>query len=276
MKKVIALIMSAGLCVSLFAADIFNYAPINGKIKSYTETQYSIASKFGNYFRTPSAKITHEYDAKGLDVTSTEYTPREAVLNKIASKYDNSGKLIEQVCTNADGEEIWKQVTTYKDGLKIDVSEYDAKNNLKDKTIYTYDGGKLVDETSYDGEGALVWKIIYKYNAAGRVETVSDYSSDGKLNEQNIYAYTDAGAVESISTYVAFTGKQTQKVFRYATSGTLNEITTYDSTKQVTKRVLLKYDTNENVIKVSEYDVAEKFGTTVNELVAMSEFVYEY
>lgn len=276
MKKILALLMSAGLCVSLFGADIFTYAPINGNIKSYTETQYSIASKFGNYFRTPSSKITHEFDAKGLDVTSTEYTPRDAVINKISSKYDGKGNITEAVCTNADGEDIWKQVTTYKDGLKIDVSEYDSKNNLKDKTIFTYDNGKLVDETSYDGEGALVWKIVYKYNAAGKVEFVSEYSQDGKLNEQNIYSYTDSGAIESISTFVAFTGKQSQKVFRYGTNGVLNEITTYDNTKQVTKRVLLKYDTNENVIKVSEYDVAEKFGTTVNELVAMSEFVYEY
>lgn len=276
MKKILALIMSAGLCVSLFAADIFTYAPINGNIKSYTETQYSIASKFGNYFRTPSSKITHEFNAKGYDVASTEYTPRDAVVNKITSKYDNAGNLIEAVCSNADGEEVWKQVTTYKDGVKIDVSEYDSKGNLKDKTIYTYEKGNLVDETSYDGEGALVWKIIYKYNASGKVEFISDYSSDGKLNEQSIYSYTDAGAIESISTYVAFTGKQSQKVFRYGTTGTLNEITTYDNTKQVTKRVLLKYDTNENVIKVSEYDVAEKFGTTVNELVEMSEYVYEY
>jgi len=276
MKKIFALVMSAGLCVSLFAADIFTYAPINGNIKSYTETQYSIASKFGNYFRTPSAKITHEYDVKGLMVASTEYTARDVVLDKIVSKYDNAGKLVEQSCTNTDGEEIWKQVTTYKDGLKIDVSEYDSKNNLKDKTIFTYDAGKLVDETSYDGEGALVWKITYKYNATGKLETVSEYSADGKLNEQNIYAYTDTGAIDSITNYVSFTGKQSQKVFRYGSNGVLNEITTYDNTKQVTKRVLLKYDTNENVIKVSEYDVAEKFGTTVNELVAMSEFVYEY
>lgn len=276
MKKIFALVLSAGLCTLLFAADIFTYAPINGNIKSYTETQYSIASKFGNYFRTPKAKITHEFDAKGLDVSSTEYTPRDAVVNKIASKYDAKGNLTEAVCTNADGEEIWKQVTTYKDGLKIDVSEYDSKNNLKDKTIFTYDNGVMVDETSYDGEGTLVWKTVFKYNAAGKVETISEYDSEGKLNEQNIYSYTDAGAVDSIATYVSFTGAQSQKVFRYGTNGILNEITTYDGTKQVTKRVLLKYDTNENVIKVSEYDVAEKFGTTVNELVAMSEYVYEY
>ncbi len=65
-------------------------------------------------------------------------------------------------------------------------------------------------------------------------------------------------------------------IFRYGTNGALNEITTYNSDKQVIKRTLLKYDAKGNVNKVSEYDVAEKFGTTVNELVAMSEYAFEY
>ena len=56
----------------------------------------------------------------------------------------------------------------------------------------------------------------------------------------------------------------------------MNEITTYDNTKLVLKRTLIKYDDAGNVNKVSEYDVLEKFGTTVNELVNMSEYSYEY
>ena len=65
-------------------------------------------------------------------------------------------------------------------------------------------------------------------------------------------------------------------VFRYASNGSLSEITTYDSNKQVTKRTLIKYDAKGNANKVSEYAVAEKFGTTVNELTAMSEYSFEY
>lgn len=275
MKKLLSILSIASLSLSLFATDIFTYAPINGSIKNYTETVYSIASKFGNYFRTPNAKITHEFNASGKEVSSTEVTPRDAVVNKISSKYNAAGQLTEQACTNANGEAIWKSVITYKDGVKVDLSEYDAKGNLKGKTIYTYEGEKLVDETSYDGEGVLLWKTIYKYNAAGKVEFMNEYEATGALSAQNTYTYTEGGLVDSITTYDAFSGKQTQQVFRYA-NGTLNEITTYDSQKQVIKRVLLKYDTNQNVIKVSDYDVAEKFGTTVNELIAMSEFVYEY
>ena len=94
--------------------------------------------------------------------------------------------------------------------------------------------------------------------------------------QREVYTYTDSGAIDSIAKTDADTDKETQLVFRYGSNGVLNEITTYDSAKQVIKRTLLKYDAKGNVNKVSEYDVLEKFGTTVNELTAMSEYSFEY
>ena len=66
MKRFLICLLAAGLSLSLYAADIFTYAPIKGVIKSYTETEYTIASKFGNYFRTPSTKITHSFDLNNI------------------------------------------------------------------------------------------------------------------------------------------------------------------------------------------------------------------
>ena len=42
MKKLLALTLAAGLSLSLFAADVFKYAPVTGNVKSYTETDFSI------------------------------------------------------------------------------------------------------------------------------------------------------------------------------------------------------------------------------------------
>ena len=276
MKKLLALAITATLGFSLFAADIFTYAPITGNVKSYTETDFSIASRFGTLYRTPSSKITHSFDTNGKEITSSELTPKDAVINTISSSYDSAGNLTDQVCTSTDGETVWKNTYTYKNGLKADVSELDRKGNLKARTIYTYDNGVLTDESSYDSEGALIWKTIYKYDENGRIASVNEYNPDGSLSEQTSYNYTEAGAIDSIAKLDADVGRQTQLVFRYGTNGVLNEITTYDSDKQVIKRTLLKYDDKGNVNKVSEYDVAEKFGTTVNELVSMSEFSFEY
>ena len=276
MKKLLAFTLAAGLSLSLFAADIFKYAPVTGNVKSYTETDFSIATRFGTLYRTPSSKIMHIFDSNGKETTSSELTPKDAVINTISTTYDTAGHLVEQLCTSADGEVVWKNTFTYKNGLKVDASEYDRKGNLRARTIYTYENNLLIDESSYDGEGALIWKTIYKYDDNGRAASVNEYNPDGSLSERTEYNYTESGAIDSVSQFDAFAGKQTSLVFRYGANGVLNEITTYDSDKQVIKRTLLKYDSKGNVNKVSEYDVAEKFGTTVNELVAMSEYSFEY
>ena len=56
----------------------------------------------------------------------------------------------------------------------------------------------------------------------------------------------------------------------------MNELTTYNSAKQIIGRVIFKYDEAGNLAKVSEYSVAEKFGTTVNELIGMYEYTYDF
>ena len=276
MKKILAFALTATFSLSLFAADIFSYVPVTGNVKNYTETDFSIATRFGTLYRTPSTKILHTFDANGKETSSSELTPKDAIINTISSTYDSAGHLTEQLCTSADGEVVWKNTYTYKNGLKVDASEYDRKGNLRARTIYTYENNLLTDESSYDGEGALIWKTIYKYADNKRVSSVNEYNPDGTLSEQTDYNYTESGAIDSLTKYDVFAGKQTSLVFRYASNGSLNEITTYNSDKQVIKRTLLKYDAKGNVNKVSEYDVAEKFGTTVNELVAMSEYTFEY
>lgn len=276
MKKLLSFAVVASLCLSVFATDIFNYVPLSGNIKNYTRTDYTIASKFGNYFRTPNVKIAKAFNNIGKEVESSELTPKDAVINKITSAYDAKGNVTEQACYNGDNELVWKTVISYKNNLKSDVSEYDAKGTLKGKTIYTYDNGKLVDETGYDGDGALIWKNISKYNAAGTLESVSEYTADGALFTKYVYTFTDDGKADSITTYDNLAKETKQQVFRYGTNGLLSEITTYTADKVVCNRLVLKYDSNSNVIKVSEYVVSEKFGTTCNDLVAQSDFTYQF
>lgn len=276
MKKLLSFAFVASLCLSLFATDIFNYVPLSGNVKNYTRTDYTIASKFGNYFRTPNSKIVKAFNNIGKEVESSELTPKDAVINKITSVYDAKGNIAEQSCFNADNELIWKSVVSYKNNLKSDVSEYDSKGTLKGKVIYTYDNGKLVDESGYDGEGALIWKNISKYTETGALDSVSEYSADGSLYVKYLYTFTEDGKTESITTYENYSKETKQQIFRYGANGLLSEITTYKADKVVCNRLVLKYDSNSNVIKVSEYVVSDKFGTTCNDLVAQSDFSYQF
>lgn len=275
MKKIIAFVAAAAMSLSLFGLDIFNYVQINGNVKNYTQTDYDIGSKFGNLTRTPAIKTVTTLDTAGRAIEVTELTPRDAIISKTANKYDVYGNLTEQIAYDAESKVLWRNVFTYANGLKTDVSEYDKNGLLRAKTIFQYTDGKLADETGYDSDGALIWKIVYKYNAAGKTQDVFEYSADGSLDLQETYTYLDDGKIESLTTYDTYTETSEKKVFRYASNGTLSEITTYDNTKQVTNRLIIKYDAGGNVSKVSEYNIAQKFGTTVNELISMSEFVYK-
>ena len=96
------------------------------------------------------------------------------------------------------------------------------------------------------------------------------------MNAQKKFTYNENGDIDTVDIYDSFSGKTTQEFFRYASNNTISEITTYYSDKKVIKRVILKYDDKNNITKVSEYNVAQKFGTTVNELTAMSDYSYEY
>lgn len=275
MKKTLSFVLAASLCISMFAADILNYTHIKGEVKSYTRTDFSIASKFGNYYRTPSVKVSHIFDPDGREIESSELSPKNVVINTISSSYDNNGNLTTQVCTSAEGESIWRTEIKYDNNMKSEISEYDSKNSLKAKTFFKYDKGNLVDETSYDGEGDLVWKIIYKYTSDNLLESINQYSADGNLSEKEVYTY-DEGAIASIKYYDNLLVQNAEEIFRYNTDGSLNEITTYDVNKQITKRVVIKYEKQGNPVKVSEWAVAKKFGTTVNELKEQYEYEYNY
>lgn len=274
MKKLLSFIFVATFSLSLFATDIFSYIPLNGNVKSYTRTDYTITSKFGNYYRTPNVKFVKTFNASKKEIESSELTPKDSLINKITSVYDFDGNLTEQSCFDEENELIWKNIITYKNNQKVDSSEYDANGILKAKIIYTYENDKLVDETGYDGEGALIWKTIYKYNEDGLLETESQYISDGSLDTKIVYTYTDDKKIDSLTTYDSYNHDSIQKIFRYGTNGLLNEITTYSAQKEVIKRLSLKYDDAQNISRISDYAVSQKFGTTVNELVSQSEFSY--
>ncbi len=276
MKKIISSLCVALAGSLLFAYDIASEAQIKDGAKSVTRTDFSIVSKFGEYFRTPSTKFTYILDANGKTLESAELTARDAIINKITNVYDEKGNLKEQTCSDSDGILLWKSAVTYKNGKKSDVSDFGKDGSLKTKTIYLYENSKLSDETVYNSDGALIEKTTYKYDDKGRISVQDIYFSDGSLAQESQISYTEKGAKDTVS-YYDLHGKLTSKcVFRYAANGTLSEVTTYGADNQTTTRQLVKYDTNGNIARITTYNVAKKFGTTVNEMTEMIEFAYSY
>lgn len=274
MKKLIACFVSGLLSLSLFGLDIFSYVSLPENVKSVTCSEYSITTKFGDYFKTPAGKITRTFDANGNETESAAYTARGLLEDKMLSEYDDSGNIKSQTALNKAEDVMWKTEFVYKNGVKTESDDYLKDGSLKGKTFYTYKDGLLADETGYDSKGALIWKTIYKYDASGRIEKESVYFGNGLIDEDTTYTYRDDGKIDSIAKMSVIDGVK-QEVFRYSSDGVLSEITTYDADNKVAKRLIIKYDAGK-VSKISDYVVAEKFGTIVNELVYIAEYAYEF
>lgn len=278
MKKVLLVVCAVFAAFSLSAFDVMDYVSLKDGVKEYTCTEYSVASKFGDYFKTISGKVTHKIDEAGNDVESTQYSARGVLENVVKTSYDSLGAVMNQAGFNDKDELLWKTENVYKKGSRTEVNDYDAEGNLKNKTILKYEDDLMVDETGYDSKGVLVWKNIYKYDDQKRCMKISQYDAEGKLDSEIGYIYREDGKLESI-TEIDTVEVSTQKVFRYSTAGILTEVTTYElyeSGNKVCERMILKYDDDNNLSKISDYMVSEKFGGIVNELVYMADYTYTF
>lgn len=278
MKKMIVAAVAACVTLSAFALDITALVPLKEDVRSYTVTEYSIATKFGDYFKTVTGKVSHVIDASGNDVESCQYSARGVLENTMRTTFDSMGNSLTSSLYNASDELISKSESVYKKGLKTETNDYDAEGNLRSKTIFKYEDGRMTDESGYDAKGDLIFKVIRAYDEEGRIVKGVSYFPDGSLDNERVLTYKENGKVESQTTRDSIE-KTTQLVFRYNANDELVEITTYnvlEAGPKVVGRTIIKYDEKGNVSKISDYVIAEKFGTTVNELVYMADYSYGF
>ena len=55
MQKLLCILAASALFMNVFGLDLFTYVPVTGNVRSYTQTDFTVTTKFGNYFRTPNA-----------------------------------------------------------------------------------------------------------------------------------------------------------------------------------------------------------------------------
>ena len=276
MKKAVLALSIAAIAASVYAFDSEASITTKGTVGSYTKTEYSVTQKFGDYYRSPKAKFTHNFASNGKETDSTELTSRDSVVDTVSYAYTSDGKLASKICTDADGKVQWKFTYAYDvTGNLIDESAYNASDILTDRTIWKYNG-KQVDESYYNADGALLGKIITKKDDSGRTSEVAKYDESGWLEVKQVYTYNDAGKLSEVA-HLDYAGNQIKRVvYRFDSSYSITEKQTYNMENKLYLREIYKYDSTGNVTKATTYSVADKFGTTVNELVAINEYAYKY
>jgi len=249
----------------------------NGSPKSYTQTEFTITTKFGDYFRTPSIKYKHTFNDDGLEIESGEYSISGQLASKIVYEYTEDKQLASQSCYDGEENLFWKVVGVFdKNGKKIEENEYDAKGALLGKTIYKYDDPDTIDETYYNSQGDLIWKNTYVYNSEKKLTENCSYFANGALDVKRLYVYNTDGSLSEINSYNYLNEQISREANIYNSDGLLIEHAVYGADGKRKSRVFYKYDDKKNVVKQTSYNIAQKFGNTVNEMVGQSDFDYEY
>ncbi len=274
MKKLVLSALAALVSFSAFAYDSTNFTP-EGKFSSYTKTEYAVTSKFGEFYRSVVSKDVFVFDDTGLKLETSSYSAKDELLGKIQYKYDTSRNLSSETYTDSNANVVWTTKIEYQnDGNIKQDSEYDASGNLISRIIYKYNANKIT-ENYYNGDGLLLSRRIKTVNENNKPLEIVQYFGDGTLCLRQEFSYLENSKISSVEEYDEHNNIREKTLYKYDANGNLAEVQIYNSANNLVKRNSYKNDSKGNPTRITFYEVAEKFGTTTNELQAITEFAYK-
>jgi antitoxin component YwqK of YwqJK toxin-antitoxin module len=273
MKKIVISALAFVLSFSVFAQGMPEFVP-SGRISSYTKTTYSVTSKFGDYFRSVSEKETHALKG-GVETDVSFYNSKDEITKKISTSFGTAKRISARDFSDmTSGATLHTEFEYGDDGnLKTETVTDAASGSLGAKTIYKYEDGKTV-KNLYDKDGKLLERTIFTLNDDGKTTEEVVYFGDGFLNVSRKFIYNDDGKISIVETFDGNSVSVSKLVFRYDSSKFLTEVQHYSGDGKLRERHIYKNDALGNPTRISYYNVAEKFGTTVNELVLIEDFSY--
>ncbi len=271
MKKTILFTAAALIASSLFAFDN-DFLDPRGNVKNYTKTEYSVSSKFGEYFRTVAAKHEHTF-ADGLRKETASYTSKDQLTDRITYEYNGDRTIASASFFDGSGKLTKKITYEYADGKLKSETEFNGDNDLTAKNIYKYETGKKT-ESLYNSDGKLISRSIFTVSGDDKVLEASYYFGDGTLSHGEKFLYTDKGELSAIENLDSDRKKAGKTVFRHDEKGFVNEIQIYATDTDLIERDIIKTNDDGDPVRVSVYSIAEKFGATANELVSITDYTY--
>ncbi|MGZ4058043.1 MAG: hypothetical protein ACXVPU_03400 [Bacteroidia bacterium] len=165
---------------------------------------------------------------------TTTYYPDGKTITWYSYKYDEKGKLVEEI------------------------DKYKSDSTLEKKTIWKYDAkGNNIEATDYKPNGDLSTKSTFEYDEKGNEIQCDMYGIDGKITYVYKWEYDKSGN-KIIEELYDFGGKflNSKKTFSYDNKGNTIEEKDYNSTGSLKATIDYKYDfdTRGNWIKRTELD----------------------
>lgn len=169
---------------------------LNGKVKSYTISEYKAENRFGKIERgRQKFSFAAKFNDKGNQVEKNSFNSDGSLDYNCTYKYDDKGNKVKENCYNSDGSLYKWYIYNYDDkGNKILEERFYKSGGVVRHTKLTrkYDEkGNQVEDNFYNSDGSLGARYIYKYDDKRNLVESNFYKSDGSLGVRWIYKYDD-------------------------------------------------------------------------------------
>lgn len=275
MKNIASCALAVLLAACLYAERYEVELTPRGSVSSYTKTSYTVVSRFGDYYRTVAEREVHVMQT-GREIEVSLFGSKDEPLGKSTVTYDPSGRKPSILTSKgAAGSGDVKSDYEYEvdSSVKAITSTDPATGEIVGKTIYKRDGDKLT-ENRYDASGKLECRVVKSFDTRALPVEEVQWNGDGTFAFSRKFSYLENAQLSTVETFGSDGDCSERVVFKYDAGGYLTEVQVFE--EKIKERRIFKNDSYGNPVRISYYEVAEKFGTTVNELVKIEDFTYSY
>ena len=184
--------------------------------------------KYNDVYDGVKARKRADYNAEGRLVQLQTYIGN-AMAWRVRYKYDDQGRVVEEVY-------------------------YDAEENSNSKYLYTYnEQGDMVQSQLFENDKLSATKH-YKYNDKSQEVEFEMRYADGTLKIKELITYDKRGnVVEKSYHYVDYSEEDIRTVYEYDKRGNLVKSSHYDLQGASQGNVVKTYDEFDNLIEHAEY-----------------------
>lgn len=305
MQKLILLISTAFLTVSLMGQKMGVHSQILNKSSQKKETQFSVFKERDSKIIIPEQNNQHLIRFKEANIIKQKIDSVVAQgYDKEEYIYDANGNMIRNIYFEWDGSQ-WRNSVKYE-------QTFDASGNQTQNIIYNWDNtqwvNSLKDEFTYDGNGnqtqntSYIWSNNQWMNYSGKDEYTFD--ANGNQTQHISYVWVDDQYLKSDKDEFSFDidGNQTQNI-RYFWDGDewtnfIKYDITYDGSGKQTQNISYSwennqwvnysnseflYDSNGNIVQIisyswdgSKWSNSEKYETVYDSNGNIEQAVYSF
>jgi YD repeat-containing protein len=204
-----------------------------------------------------------DYNAEGRLVQLQTYIGN-ALSWRLSYKYDDEGRVLEEIYYSAEENSTSKIVYTYNDEGNMVESKIYENDELSSTKHYTYDAkSQEIEFVMLNADGTMKIKEFTTYDKRGNVVERSYHNANSTLDNRTVYEYDKRGNLVRATVYDEQGAVDGYVVKTYDESDNLTEHAEYRADGKLDFRVVMNYDAQGNQIERVHYRGREQDPQTV-------------